>query len=1013
MESPSVGFGETAVTVDEGGTSVNLRVELSHPRGEVTTFSVTTTDGSATANADYIPGPYSADIPAGETETVVFIGIVNDAVAEVRESFTAQITGLSDGVDEAPEHATADVTIVDNDGTGRLVITPSGPMELTEGGSQSFTVELSSAPTHDVTVEITSDDADVTTSPQTLTFMPGTWDTAQTVTVTSKEDYDIWDETATLTHVTRSADPNYDGSASFRRKKVEVPDSIVRIYPPTISFQHAEITVGEHYEGEVEISVLMSPDGIGLASATITATSGTAIEGVDFRSVSHRVNIYGWGTSGTRYSRIKVYIPLILDDNIVEQDETFTLTLSDPSYATLGEQSTMTVTIADDDAYTISTASGGISTDVDEDAGYAEVKFNLSKALRRDIRVSFEYNSIGAVAGRDFRRVPGLFVPAGRTEFTLQLPIIDNDVPSPGGTLFVTVISDRGPTFYHTITIHDDDDDGPTVTTTPTLYEGQTKTIIIENVPSGFGATIQDERNFYFITDNVEYPYTVTTKRNPDQKCATYGDYNADGVDICIKDYHWDRDNRVARIRLTALRDRTLEGDEHVYMRFGGFFNFGSNTYVFKVTVTDYPTEYRQAREVVPGRFWCSEPVPTIYDLYPDFSAKSLTEEQRRTVLDAVGNLRYISPPPPVLVAEWDKPSYDVGETATIKFRAEDQDGNPRRVCGKVTINYLTDSQPASDGGLLPIEKGTPRLLPRWPYQQQTFITPGHTEAQASYTIQAEGTLSFHILKAFIYDRNDSTIQVPVPTLKDGDGNILTLGGESPPATPVTSASVQMAPPPEPLVSIGVATGGDEGIQVSFQLVADPAPPANKSVDISVTITAEGDFGVQTGTRTVTIGSSGTAFVDLPTTDDGHDEPDGAVTLTIDPGHGYTLGLPATMTITISDNDDPDNSNNNGNPMPETQEPDTDDDQLPADHPLVKYAQLINTIKTDYIQDHDDADAHPKWKRVLKAFGDPDYADYDRDPMTSQRAQDLYDNNGWARWEPIGDAIVYAESYYD
>jgi len=187
VESPSVGFSWTAVTVDEGGTSVNLRVELSHPRGEVTTFSVTTTDGSATANADYIPGPYSADIPAGETETVVFIGIVNDAVAEVRESFTAQITGLSDGVDEAPEHATADVTIVDNDGTGRLVITPSGPMELTEGGSKSFTVELSSAPTHDVTVEITSDDADVTTIPQTLTFMPGNWDTAQTVTVTSKE----------------------------------------------------------------------------------------------------------------------------------------------------------------------------------------------------------------------------------------------------------------------------------------------------------------------------------------------------------------------------------------------------------------------------------------------------------------------------------------------------------------------------------------------------------------------------------------------------------------------------------------------------------------------------------------------------------------------------------------------------------------------------------------------------------------------------------------------------------
>ena len=936
VENPTIGFGETAVNVNEGETTVNLRIELSHPRAEATTFSVTTTDGTANATADYTPGPYSGDIPAGETETTVSIGITNDAVAEVRKNFTAQITDPSDGVDEAPEHATADITIVDNDGTGRLVFTPSGPMELTEGGSQSYTVELSAAPTHDVTVEITSDDPDVTPSPGTLTFMPVTWDTAQTVTVTSREDYDIWDETATLTHVGRSDDPNYDGSGVIRRQKVEVPDSIIRIYPPAISFRDAEITVSEHHEGGVEITLLMDPIAIGLSYVTITATSGTATEGVDFRSsVNHRVDIFGWGNNLGSWRT--VYIPLILDDNQLEPDETFTLTLSDPAHAMLGEQSTMTVTIVDDE-YTISNA-GASRTDVAEDAGHAEIKFKLSKALPRDIRVRFEYTELHLVPGRDFRRVPQITVPAGRTDFTLRIPIIDDDVPNPHqeGQVLIEALPGKvpqglsPPRVLHNLYIHDDDDDGPNVTTTPTLYEGQTKTITIENVPSSYGRTIQEDRNFYLITKNTAYPFTTTTKHNPDQKCSKYGDYNADGIDICIKDHSWDPDKRVARIRLTALRDRQAEGEEHVYMRFGKYFDYGANTHVFKITVTDYPTEYDQPTNPLPGRrFWCKEPAPTIYDLYPDFTGNSPEGEQRATFLEALSNLRYISPPPPVLVAEWDKPSYDVGETATIRFSAQDKDGKPTRVCGSVTINYFVNSQPESGGGTLPIPKGPRGYHPDWSYLKTISINSGGTEAQASYTIQAEGTLSFHVLNAYTNDRNNSAVQLQVPTLKDGDGNILTRGGDSPPATPVTSASVEMAPAPDPEVRIGGGNGGEEGTPVGFQLVADPAPPGGESLDVAITITAVGEFGVQTGTRAVTIGSSGTAFVDMPTTDDEHDEPNGSVTLTIDLGHGYTLGLPATMTIAILDNDEPGDGGNNGDSIPESQDPDVDYDPPPA-----------------------------------------------------------------------------------
>ena len=85
---------------------------------------------------------------------------------------------------------------------------------------------------------------------------------------------------------------------------------------------------------------------------------------------------------------------------------------------------------------------------------------------------------------------------------------------------------------------------------------------------------------------------------------------------------------------------------------------------------------------------------------------------------------------------------------------------------------------------------------------------------------------------------------------------------------------------------------------------------------------------------------------------------------------------------------------------------------LPADHPLVTYAFLVSDIRDDYILDHDDDGAHTKWKRVLKALGDPDYADYPRAAMTAAEATSLYQTHGWNRWSVTSAALAYAEGYF-
>ena len=106
-----------------------------------------------------------------------------------------------------------------------------------------------------------------------------------------------------------------------------------------------------------------------------------------------------------------------------------------------------------------------------------------------------------------------------------------------------------------------------------------------------------------------------------------------------------------------------------------------------------------------------------------------------------------------------------------------------------------------------------------------------------------------------------------------------------------------------PEVNITAASGGAEGGTATFTITANPEPDAG--LDVSVTVLASGDYGVSTGTRTVTIPTTGSATLTLTTDDDAVDEPDGTVTVALNPGSDYTVGTLSSETVVILDNDDP------------------------------------------------------------------------------------------------------------
>ncbi|QRN93446.1 cellulose binding domain-containing protein [Archangium violaceum] len=84
--------------------------------------------------------------------------------------------------------------LLEGGSTSAAIVASSSDLNVAEGGSTSFLVSLSAAPTSNVTVSITkaSGDADLfLSSSATLTFTPSNWNVGQTVTIGAGEDADM------------------------------------------------------------------------------------------------------------------------------------------------------------------------------------------------------------------------------------------------------------------------------------------------------------------------------------------------------------------------------------------------------------------------------------------------------------------------------------------------------------------------------------------------------------------------------------------------------------------------------------------------------------------------------------------------------------------------------------------------------------------------------------------------------------------------------------------------------
>ncbi|KKZ10914.1 MAG: hypothetical protein TH68_09565, partial [Candidatus Synechococcus spongiarum 142] len=151
-------------------------------------------------------------------------------------------------------------------------------------------------------------------------------------------------------------------------------------------------------------------------------------------------------------------------------------------------------------------------------------------------------------------------------------------------------------------------------------------------------------------------------------------------------------------------------------------------------------------------------------------------------------------------------------------------------------------------------------------------------------------------------------------TLETGTG--YTVGNPSSAMATVTveddddpsNPEITIAPGPSPV---------REGEAATFTVTAAPEPTAAVTVSLAVSEATGGgqDFvasGNEGSDKIVTIPAAGSAGAGaatftVDTEDDGVDELNGEVTVTLETGTGYTIGDPSSAMVTVEDDDDPNN----------------------------------------------------------------------------------------------------------
>ena len=420
------------------GDAVEFSVTLAGSSSRSATVSYATSDGTAVAVDDYVAASGTLTFAPGESDRTLTVRLKDDDRDEPTETFAMT---LSSPTNATMDTATADGTVIDNDGAPQLSIAGAAGGE---GDVVDFVVTLAGSTEQTVTVSYATKDGtavadeDYPASEGVLTFAPG--ESSRTVSVMLGDDA-VHEPTETFT-VTLSSPENADIAVASAVGRIADDDRL-----PTLS-----VVSGAGREGAVaEFVVTLAGSGSEPATVGYATTDGTAVAGADYLATEGALTFAPGGAAMT--------VPVtLLVDGVDEPDETFVLQLRSPTNATLAVGDAAG-TIEDIDELPTLSVTGGEGVE----GGTAEFAVTLVGSTSRPVSAAYATSDGSALSGIDYGPVRGVltFAP-GESRRTVPVALVDDSTGEPDETFTLALSSVRNAVVAvssATGTIIDDDDE--------------------------------------------------------------------------------------------------------------------------------------------------------------------------------------------------------------------------------------------------------------------------------------------------------------------------------------------------------------------------------------------------------------------------------------------------------------------------------------------------------------------------------------------------------------------------
>lgn len=379
---PRVYFRNAASDADEGVSSFSIPVDLSWPFNENVTVNYAVTGGTATGGGvDYTLASGTRTFNPGNTVQNINVSVVNDMLEEDIE--TVVIT-LSNPSPNAQLGATTVHTfsIKDNDAPTRMLF-HSGADHGHEGvGLINLFVDRTGPTNLTSTVDYavtggtaTGGGVDYTFTSGTLTFNPG--ETAKGIPLTFVDD-SLNEDAETIILALSNPTGGILGAITVHTDTIDNNDPV-----PTVSFPNPSSSGFENQTPSLHNIVLSAASGKTITVDYATA-NGSAVAGSDYTAIS------GTKTFNPGETTKQISVPII-NDLTVEQNEAFTINLSNPVNANPGPNMTHQKVIKNDDPVVIIIETSG-STSAAEGGLTDTFTIELGSIPSNNVVVTAHYN---------------------------------------------------------------------------------------------------------------------------------------------------------------------------------------------------------------------------------------------------------------------------------------------------------------------------------------------------------------------------------------------------------------------------------------------------------------------------------------------------------------------------------------------------------------------------------------------------------------------------------------------